>query len=66
MFLYFQKIKNKINKFDKLAQNPFLQDSNSYNPCINCINQTYVWIEGSKTSNIFNKKNVGNSFDNNK
>lgn len=62
MFLYFQKIKNKINKFDKLAQNPFLQDSNSYNPCINCINQTYVWIEEQKKHNMFNKTKSTNPF----
>lgn len=66
MFAYFQKIKNKINKFDKIAQNPFLQDGNSYNPCVNCINQTYVWIEGHNAINIFNKRNVSNPFENNK
>lgn len=57
MFKYFQKIQKEIKQLDSVAKNPFLQENHSYNPCQNCLWQTYVWIEEDKTKpNIFNSK----------
>ena len=52
MIKLFLKIKNKIQKLDKVAKNPFIQDDLSYNPCQNCIAQTYVWIEEDIKNNF--------------
>lgn len=60
MLKYFNKIKNKINKFDKLAKNPFLQTEHSYNPCVNCVAQTYVWIEEDNKNNFLKKTTATN------
>ena len=45
MIKYLLKIKHKVKNLDKMAQNPFIQATHTYNPCQNCISQTYVWIE---------------------
>ena len=49
-------------KLDKVAKNPFIQEDLSYNPCQNCISQTYVWIEedikNNFSTNPFVKKKI--------
>jgi len=46
--MLFRKIKillNKVNKYDKKAQNPFLKGDFEYNPFKSIYEQTYIWIE---------------------
>ena len=62
MIKYLLKIKNKITKLDKIAQNPFIQESHTYNPCQNCMNQTYIWIEEDSQNKFFGSNTTTNPF----
>lgn len=42
---YFKLFKNKLNKYDKKAQNPFLNNDYKYNPFKSIYEQTYIWVE---------------------
>ena len=62
MYNYIQKIKNKIKKLDKLAQNPFTDLKHKYNPTSNYLTQTYVWIEEDNKKNLFGTITSTNPF----
>lgn len=48
MFLkYFKILSKKAEKYNKMAQNPFL-NRNKYNPEKSIYSQTYIWIEKPK------------------
>ena len=59
---YIQKIKNKIKKLDKIAQNPFTDYMHNYNPSSNYFTQTYVWIEEDNKKNLFGSVTITKPF----
>ncbi len=45
---YVDKLKKEMKKMDRKAKNPFLQHNFAYNPFMNAIEQTYIWVERTK------------------
>ena len=48
---YIDKIREKANELNKMAQNPFIRTT-SYNPFENAFSQTYVWVEKNRDKEI--------------
>ncbi|MCD8025048.1 MAG: hypothetical protein LUE64_05890 [Candidatus Gastranaerophilales bacterium] len=45
---YFNKLNENVKKVEKKAKNPFLEHNFAYNPFMNAIEQTYIWVERTK------------------
>lgn len=48
---YLKQVNKKTDKLNEKARNPFLEYSFAYNPFINAIEQTYIWVEKNTRKN---------------
>ena len=48
---YFRILLKKVEKYNKKATNPFLEQNFEHNPFKNIYEQTYIWIEKGNKAN---------------
>ena len=51
LFLFLKQVNKKVQKANIKATNPFTASDFTYNPFMNAIEQTYIWVESKKWSN---------------
>ena len=49
-YKYFKILFKKVEKYDKKATNPFLNNDFKYNPFKSIYEQTYLWVESPNKS----------------